>query len=245
MPTARSPSSPRRSRRSLAGSRKRPAHPPMASWSPSRRTHPQRSSPPTSIPSTPIGPWPGQSIAPVAAALSLLVDRYDIVLLPASPDGRDIAGTLSALTGPGGPGQRDRRQLVRRWPGRRDERVRWQAHHRECLHDRPGHHHGPPQQRDRREAGSPGDVRPLRARSGARSSRPSGSSIASTRRAPRSRSTTHGSSSRAAAASAGQRGSSSSGTWPRRSVGRSGRRAPPSIRAGSRTASRSARPARS
>ena len=42
-----------------------------------------------------------QSIAPVAAALSLLVDRYDIVMLPASPDGRDIAGTLSALTGLG------------------------------------------------------------------------------------------------------------------------------------------------
>ena len=42
-----------------------------------------------------------QSIAPVAAALSSIVDRYDVIMLPASPDGRDIAGTLSALTGLG------------------------------------------------------------------------------------------------------------------------------------------------
>jgi electron transfer flavoprotein alpha subunit len=43
----------------------------------------------------------GRSIAPVAAALSLLVSKYDIVMMPASPAGRDIAGTLSALTGLG------------------------------------------------------------------------------------------------------------------------------------------------
>ncbi len=42
-----------------------------------------------------------QPVAPVAAALSLLLGDYDVVLLPASPDGRDIAGTLSALTGLG------------------------------------------------------------------------------------------------------------------------------------------------
>jgi electron transfer flavoprotein alpha subunit len=42
-----------------------------------------------------------QPVAPVAAALSLLVEGYDVVLLPASPDGRDIAGMLSALTGLG------------------------------------------------------------------------------------------------------------------------------------------------
>jgi electron transfer flavoprotein alpha subunit len=42
-----------------------------------------------------------QSIAPVASALSVLVEPYDVVILPASPEGRDIAGTLSALTGLG------------------------------------------------------------------------------------------------------------------------------------------------
>jgi electron transfer flavoprotein alpha subunit len=42
-----------------------------------------------------------ESIAPAAAALSRLVTSEDVVLLPASPDGRDIAGTLSALTGLG------------------------------------------------------------------------------------------------------------------------------------------------
>ncbi len=42
-----------------------------------------------------------RSIAPIAAALSLMVGQYEIVMLPASPAGRDIAGTLSALTGLG------------------------------------------------------------------------------------------------------------------------------------------------
>ena len=41
------------------------------------------------------------SIAPVAAALSIVIEQYDIVMLPASPDGRDLAGMLSALTGLG------------------------------------------------------------------------------------------------------------------------------------------------
>ncbi len=41
------------------------------------------------------------SLAPVAAALSILIEQYDIVMLPASPDGRDLAGMLSALTGMG------------------------------------------------------------------------------------------------------------------------------------------------
>jgi electron transfer flavoprotein alpha subunit len=40
-----------------------------------------------------------RTIAPVAAALS--VEPADLMLLPASPDGRDIAGALSALTGLG------------------------------------------------------------------------------------------------------------------------------------------------
>ncbi len=42
-----------------------------------------------------------QTVAPVAAALSTLAADYDAILLPASPDGRDIAGALSALTGLG------------------------------------------------------------------------------------------------------------------------------------------------
>jgi electron transfer flavoprotein alpha subunit len=41
------------------------------------------------------------SIAPVAAALSTVIEQYDSVMLPASPDGRDLAGMLSALTGLG------------------------------------------------------------------------------------------------------------------------------------------------
>ena len=41
------------------------------------------------------------TLAPVAAALSRFVASDDVVLLPASPDGRDVAGTLSALTGLG------------------------------------------------------------------------------------------------------------------------------------------------
>lgn len=37
--------------------------------------------------------------APIAVALAAMLDDYDLVLLPASPDGRDIAGALSALSG--------------------------------------------------------------------------------------------------------------------------------------------------
>ena len=44
---------------------------------------------------------PDRSLAPVAAGLSLRAVGYDVILLSASPDGRDIAGTLSALTGLG------------------------------------------------------------------------------------------------------------------------------------------------
>jgi electron transfer flavoprotein alpha subunit len=39
------------------------------------------------------------TVAPIAAALSTMLDGYDVVLLPASPNGRDIAGALSALSG--------------------------------------------------------------------------------------------------------------------------------------------------
>ncbi len=39
------------------------------------------------------------TVAPVAVALSAMLDDYDLVLLPASPDGRDLAGALSALSG--------------------------------------------------------------------------------------------------------------------------------------------------
>ena len=41
------------------------------------------------------------TVAPLAAALSGMVDDVDVVMLAASPDGRDLAGTLSALTGLG------------------------------------------------------------------------------------------------------------------------------------------------
>ena len=41
----------------------------------------------------------GASPVTIAAALSTMVDADDVVLLPASPNGRDIAGTLSGLTG--------------------------------------------------------------------------------------------------------------------------------------------------
>jgi electron transfer flavoprotein alpha subunit len=43
----------------------------------------------------------GDTVAPLAASLSTMVDAYDVVMLPASPNGRDIAGTLSALAGLG------------------------------------------------------------------------------------------------------------------------------------------------
>ncbi len=39
------------------------------------------------------------TVAPVAVALSAMLDDYDLVLLPASADGRDLAGALSALSG--------------------------------------------------------------------------------------------------------------------------------------------------
>ena len=39
------------------------------------------------------------TVAPIAVALAAIIDDYDLVLLPASPDGRDLAGTLSALSG--------------------------------------------------------------------------------------------------------------------------------------------------
>jgi electron transfer flavoprotein alpha subunit len=41
----------------------------------------------------------GASAATIAAALSTTVDVSDVVLLPASPNGRDIAGTLCGLVG--------------------------------------------------------------------------------------------------------------------------------------------------
>jgi electron transfer flavoprotein alpha subunit len=41
----------------------------------------------------------GASAATIAAALSTAVDGGDLVLLPASPNGRDIAGTLCGLAG--------------------------------------------------------------------------------------------------------------------------------------------------
>ncbi len=41
----------------------------------------------------------GASAATIAAALSTAVGSGDVVLLPASPNGRDIAGTLSGLAG--------------------------------------------------------------------------------------------------------------------------------------------------
>ena len=43
----------------------------------------------------------GDTVAPVAAAVSTVVADVDVVLLPATPNGRDIAGALSALTGLG------------------------------------------------------------------------------------------------------------------------------------------------
>ena len=39
------------------------------------------------------------TVAPIAVALAAILDDYDLVLLPASPDGRDLAGALSALSG--------------------------------------------------------------------------------------------------------------------------------------------------
>jgi len=39
------------------------------------------------------------TVASIAVALAAMLDDYDLVLLPASPDGRDIAGALSALSG--------------------------------------------------------------------------------------------------------------------------------------------------
>ena len=39
------------------------------------------------------------TVAPIAVALAAMLDDYDLVLLPASPDGRDLAGALSALSG--------------------------------------------------------------------------------------------------------------------------------------------------
>ncbi len=43
----------------------------------------------------------GASASTTAAALSANLDGVDLVLLPASPDGRDLAGALSAITGRG------------------------------------------------------------------------------------------------------------------------------------------------
>ena len=189
---------------------------------------------------------PDRSLAPVAAALAGLAADADVLLCSASPDGRDAAGTLSALTGLGRPRERDRRPLVRGRSRRRDERVRRQAHHRERLHRGPGHHHGPSQQRDGHEAGA------RRARS-RRPRRPRPRSCPEVRVVDR---VEEG----AAAVSiddariivAGGRGVGGPegfgldrATSPRRSVAPSGRPEPRSTPAGSRTASRSARPARS
>ena len=58
----------------------------------------------------------------------------DVVLVGAGPDGRDLAGAVSALDRPRRPGQRDRRDLDRRRPIGRDERVRRQARPRAGSH---------------------------------------------------------------------------------------------------------------
>ena len=250
--TVRSRSSRPRSRRSAGRSPRRAA----ASWRASssaaeRGRRRPRSSPLPAAASTsrgrrlvtPIGP------SSTIAARPLRVARTgDLVLLSASPDGRDIAGALSALTGMG--------VLVNatavRWsdgrPGRRAERLRRPAHHRERLHrHRPGRdHHGPAQQRHGRTAGD----RRQRSRRGDRRRRTGAAagprSSSASRRPPRARpSRTRGSSSRAAAAWAAPRGSSSSRSSPRRWAAPSGRPGRPWTRAGSRTPSRSARPARS
>ena len=42
-----------------------------------------------------------RSVAPIAAALSTIVGDDDFVLVPGTPDGRDLAGALSALAGVG------------------------------------------------------------------------------------------------------------------------------------------------
>jgi len=55
------------------------------------------------LPSVLVDPRPGDgdTVAAIAAGLADLVDGYDVTFLPATPDGRDIAGALSALTGRG------------------------------------------------------------------------------------------------------------------------------------------------
>ena len=164
----------------------------------------------------------------------------------ASPDGRDVAGVVSALTGLGRPRQRDGGRAGRRRPGRRAERLRRQAHHDERAS--PTAAGSSPSARTsyrRARRGAPGTVEARRPRPEPDAARPSRSSTASTRRPRPPRSRRPGSSSRAAAASAAPRASSSSRSSPRRSAARSARPGRPSTRAGSRTPSRSARPARS
>ena len=99
----------------------------------------------------------------------------DVVLAGAGPEGRDVAGALSALTGLGRARQRDGRARLGRRADRHAQRVRRQAHHRERAHRRPGHRHGAPEQRDRRAGRAPpGPWRPATAAGAATTARGAG-----------------------------------------------------------------------
>ena len=90
----------------------------------------------------------------VAERLAALIERDQpaYVFAGAGPEGRDVAGVVSALTRLGRARQRDRRDLGR-GAGRRDERVRRQAQHDEPVHRRAGDRHGPAQRRHCRTGG--------------------------------------------------------------------------------------------
>ena len=133
----------------------------------------------------------------------------DVVLVGAGPDGRDLAGALSALTGLGRPGQRDRASPgTDGGPAVEMSVFGGKLHHDVRLHDGPRDRHRPPQRRDRRAGRRRrARVEPARRRAAATGrSPPSRSSTASPRPAPPPRSRRPGSSWPAVAGSAAPEG---------------------------------------
>ena len=89
-------------------------------------------------------------VAAERIAASSASDVREFVFVGAGPDGRDVAGALSALTGWGVLVNAVAVTWDGRLAGRRDERLRRQADDDEPLHRRRGHRHGPPERGDRR-----------------------------------------------------------------------------------------------
>ena len=193
------------------------------------------------------GPRRGHDRGARASPRSSASTSRSVVLLGAGPEGRDLAGALSALTGLGVLANATAVSWTGGRPGRRAQRVRRQAHHESALDRRARHRHGPPERGDRRAGGE--------RRRGRADAPPASRRAGPAVRDRRSRSTPRR---RAAPIEeariivAGGRGVGGPGrlraasrTSPTRSAAPSARPGPRSTRAGSRTASRSARPARS